>query len=457
MTTTKNAKVELSLPPGPSHIITADEIRDDPLKFLESIARDYGTISMHITDKGQQVVMVSSPELTGEVLLASESRFTKQGTPDDDMLSPLLGEGLLTSHGEEWRRQRDLTTPMFQRHRIEAFGPQIVTSTSRLAERWLEHPTDTPIQIDRDLTSLALEIVALAIVGGDLSGIGHGFGEAVDAVNAAVSHGDPRDTPDTPEVLGHFDAFTGAKRKIDRIVHLLIEARRMIGPPEDGPVDLLTVLLETTDPRTGEPLTAEELRAQVMTMVMAGHETTAKALTWSLYLMSQHPDVAAQVHAEIDAVLGDRDATIADIPALAISRSVIQEAMRMYPPIWVISRRVVADDVLGGHRIPAGSLVCVSPWLLHHNDEDWGQPFEFKPERFRNNDPRPFSYVPFGGGPRICIGRGFALIEAQLAFATICQRLDLDLWPGHVVEPEALVTLKPVNGMHMSAQSRGER
>jgi cytochrome P450 len=456
MTTTENSQNELPLPPGPSHVVTSEEIRDDPLEFLESIARDHGAISMHITDKGERVVMVSSPELAGEVLLAPESRFTKQGTPDDDMLTPLLGEGLLTSHGEEWRRQRDLTTPMFQRQRVEAFGPQIVASTTRLTERWLEHSTDTPIQIDRDLTSLALEIVALAIVGGDLSGIGYGFGEAVDAVNAAVSHGDPRDTPDTPEVLGHFAAFTGAKRTIDRIVKLLIDARRMMGPPDEGPVDLLTVLLDAIDPRTGEPLTDEELRAQVMTMVMAGHETTAKALTWSLYLMSQHPDVAAQVHAEIQNVLGDRDATIADIPALTISRSVIQEAMRMYPPIWVISRRVVADDVLGGHRIPAGSLVCVSPWVLHHSDDIWDEPFEFKPQRFRDGDgPSPFSYVPFGGGPRVCIGRGFALIEAQLAFATICQRLDLDLWPGHHVAPEALVTLKPVNGMHMSARSRG--
>jgi len=455
MTTATNKQDELPLPPGPSRVVTADEIRDHPLEFLESIAREHGAISMHVTDKGEQVVMVSSPELTGEVLLAPESRFTKQATPDDDMLTPLLGEGLLTSHGEEWRRQRDLTTPMFQRQRVEAFGPQIVASTTRFTEQWLEHPTDTPIQIDRDLTSLALEIVALAIVGGDLSGIGYGFGEAVDAVNAAVSHGDPRDTPDTPEVLGHFAAFTGAKRTIDRIVRLLINARRMMGPPDDGPVDLLTVLLDAIDPQTGEPLTDEELRDQVMTMVMAGHETTAKALTWSLYLMSQHPDVAAEVHAEIQDVLGDRDATIADIPALAISRSVIQEAMRMYPPIWVISRRVVADDVLGGYRIPAGSLVCVSPWVLHHSDEIWDQPFEFKPERFREADgPSPFSYVPFGGGPRVCIGRGFALIEAQLAFATICQRLSLDLWPGHLVAPEALVTLKPVNGMHMSARRR---
>lgn len=456
--TSQHSPKDLPLPPGPNHAITADDMREDPLEFLESIAREYGPISMHTTDKGERVVMASTPELAGQILLAPESRFTKQGTPDDDMLTPLLGEGLLTSHGEEWRRQRDLTTPMFQRQRIEAFGPQIVTSTGRLVDRWLEHPANEPIQIDRDLTSLALEIVALAIVGGDLSGIGHGFGEAVDAVNAAVSHGDPRDTPDTPEVLGHFASFAGAKRTIDRIVRLLIDARRMMGPPDDGPVDLLTVLLDAVDPITGRPLTDKELSAQVMTMVMAGHETTAKALTWSLYLMSQHPEIAAQVRAEIDEVLGDRDATIADIPALTVSRSVIQEAMRLYPPIWVISRRVVADDELGGYFIPAGSLACVSPWVLHHNDDVWESPYEFKPERFRTNDgPPAFSYVPFGGGPRVCIGRGFALIEAQLAFATICQRLDLELWPGHVVAPEALVTLKPVNGMHMSARSRSEQ
>jgi len=366
------------------------------------------------------------------------------------MLTPLLGEGLLTSHGEEWRRQREITQPMFQRHRIEAFGPQIVESARALARRWSELPGDQPIQVDLDLTALALEIVALAIVGGDLSGVGQGFGLAVDAVNAAMSHGNPDDTPDDPVVLAHYADFGRAKGLIERIVTLLIDARKMLGRPADGPTDLLTVLLETVDPITGAPLSDEELRAQVMTMVMAGHETTAKALTWSLYLLSQHPEIAAQVRDELSTVLDGRDATIADLPRLAVTRSVIQEAMRLYPPIWVISRRVVHDDSLAGYDVPAGSLVCVSPWVLHHSPRYWNEPERFDPARFRTESgPAPFTYIPFGGGPRVCIGRGFALIEAQLVLATLCQHLEFELWPGHDVTPQALVTLRPEHGMAM--------
>ena len=280
-------------PPGPDEVVTAERIRLDPLAFLTAFADAYGPISFHRTDAGESVFMVSTAELAAEVLSSGEDRFTKHETADDYMLTPLLGEGLLTSHGEEWRRQREITQPMFQRHRIEAFGPQIVESARALARRWSELPGDQPIQVDLDLTALALEIVALAIVGGDLSGVGQGFGLAVDAVNAAMSHGNPDDTPDDPVVLAHYADFGRAKGLIERIVTLLIDARKMLGRPADGPTDLLTVLLETVDPITGAPLSDEELRAQVMTMVMAGHETTAKALTWSLYLLSQHPEIAA--------------------------------------------------------------------------------------------------------------------------------------------------------------------
>lgn len=443
------------LPPGPEQVVTAEEIRLDPLAFLTSFADTYGPISFHRTDAGEAVFMVSTAELAGEVLSSGEDRFTKHETADDYMLTPLLGEGLLTSHGDEWRRQREITQPMFQRHRIEPFGPQIVDTAKTLARRWADQPPDEPIQVDLDLTTLALEVVAFAILGGDLSGVGQGFGRAVDAVNAAMSHGNPDDTPDDPLVLAHYAEFDRAKNLIDRIVTLLIDARKMLGRAEDGPSDLLTVLLETIDPVTDAPLTDEELRAQVMTMVMAGHETTAKALTWSLYLLWKHPEVAREVHDELAAVLDGRDVTIADLPQLAVTRSVIQEAMRLYPPIWVISRRVVHDDMLGGYHVPAGSLVCMSPWVLHHSERYWPNAEQFDPSRFRvTSNPEPFTYIPFGGGPRVCIGRGFALIEAQLVLATLCQRLDLELWPGHEVIPQALVTLRPEHGMAMRVRTK---
>ncbi len=442
-------------PPGPRHVVSAEEIRGDPLEFLTSFADRFGPISHHSTEQGDQVYMVSTPDLVREILLAGEERFTKHETADDYMLTPLLGEGLLTSHGEQWRRQREITQPMFQRNRVEQFAPQITDAAVALAGRWSTASKNEPVHADLDLTALALEVVALAILGSDLSGVGQGFGTAVDAVNAAMSHGDPRDTPDDPTVIGHYAAFDRAKRTIDRIVALLIDARKFLGAADSGPSDLLSVLLDARDPATGEPLSAEELRAQVMTMVMAGHETTAKALTWSLYLMTQHSGVAAEVRNEIDTVVGDRPVSLGDLPSLGLCRSVLQESMRLYPPIWVISRRAVHDDQLAGFDVPAGSLVTVSPWVMHRSSDYWPEPDSFDPSRFLSDDgPAPFTYLPFGGGPRVCLGRGFAQLEAQLVFATLCQRLKFDLWPDHVIEPQALVTLRPSNGLLLSVEPR---
>jgi enediyne biosynthesis protein E7 len=436
-------------PPGPSQPVTAEHIRLDPLGFLESQRSEFGPVSTHLTEHGQRVFLISSPDIAREVLLAPEERFTKQGTPDDAMLTPLLGEGLLTSHGDSWRAQREYTNPMFQRRRVEQFGGAIQRQAAQLVADWTSRDETQPIRVDHDLTGLTLQVVVTAILGGELGDIGEGFGRAVDAVNAAVSHGDPRDTPDTDVVRADFASFVTARQTIDRIVRLLIRARRFVGTDDSGLPDLLGVLLEHRTP-AGEALSDRELRDQVMTMVMAGHETTAKALTWSLYLLSQHPSIAADVRIEVNRVCGDSPPTVAQLPELAMTRAVINEAMRLYPPIWVISRRAVSDDQLSGFDVPADSLVCVSPWLIHREADLWPDPTEFKPRRFVEiESPDPFTFLPFGGGPRLCIGRGFALMEAQLVLATLCRDVDFELWPGHEVLPEALVTLKPAEGMPM--------
>ncbi|MCK9897881.1 cytochrome P450 [Frankia sp. AgB32] len=435
------------------------DIRADPLGFLIAMAARYGPVSQHRTER-DTVVMVSDPGLAARVLRAGEDRYTKEGTPDDAMLTPLLGEGLLTSHGEAWRRQRRMTVPMFRRRRVEAFAPMMVRQATALAERWLAVPAGQPVRVDHDLSALTLTVVANALVGGDLSGIGPKFGAAVDAVNSFMSHGDPAERPRTETIAAHESAYPKARRVLDGIVWTLVECRMAAGDPGAAgdvggdPPDLLSALVAARDPATNQPLGQREIREQVMTMLMAGHETTAKALTWSLYLLDRHPQVAGRARREIAAALGGRPPTVADLSILPWCQVILAEAMRLFPPVWVISRRAVVDDTLAGYAVPAGALVCVSPWVLHRDAARWPDPDVFDPVRFAERDGASRSadgYLPFGLGPRRCIGRGFALMEAQLVLATLLQRVEMRLVPEHQVEPQALVTLRPAHGMWMTA------
>jgi cytochrome P450 len=205
---------------------------------------------------------------------------------------------------------------------------------------------------------------------------------------------------------------------------------------------------------SGHAASDRDLHDQVLTLIMAGHETTAKSLTWTLYLLDRNPDVAEALYAEVDRVLDGRVPTAADHPALALCTAAVKEAMRLYPPIWLISRRAVADDVLDGYHVPAGSLVCLSQWVLHRDPRHWADPLRFDPHRFLGGALTPHAYLPFGGGDRICIGQHFALIEATLTLAMVLQRFRMRLAPDAVVEPEALVTLRPRYGMPMLAVPR---
>ncbi len=445
-----------SNPPGPDRIVTMEEIRKDPLQFLTWMHTTYGPITFHKTER-DNVYSVFEPELVSQVMMLGESHFTKQGTPDDFMLTPLLGTGLLTSHGDTWIRQREITQPMFYRKRIESFSTMIVDEAQALADRWINaYHQGVDVRVDHDLTSMALTIIAKAMLGSDLSSVGRGFGKAVDAVNAHLSHGDPRDTPDTDEVIRDANGYPKGAAVLNSIVDMVIQARRLETNLQEHDAksdqqDFLTMLLETSDPLTGEALSGTEVHSQALTMVMAGHETTAKALTWTLYLLDQHRNVRDKILTELDVVLGGRKPKPDDIASLKWCRSAIQESMRLYPPIWVISRRSKQDQLVSGFLIENGSLVCISPWILHHDPKHWDNVDYFDPTRFLayGTDRDRHAFLPFGLGPRQCIGRGFAMMEAVLALAVILQNVDLKLKEGHIVEPQALVTLRPKHGLVM--------
>jgi cytochrome P450 len=452
--------------PGPVEAQSVQFIRSAPLQFLTDITTTYGDAVGYESDE-DTVLIVNRPGLARYVLKENGANYTKERTPDDLMLRPLLGNGLLTSDGEVWARQRRQCAPAFRHGVVLGLDTVIVEAALDLTLRWRElAASGQPIRVDHDLTALTLGVVVRAILGVDLTGIGNGFGQAVDAVNRFIGHYSPGEDADPADTATRRDAYLRAQAFLNTVVRTIVAARAATGPGAAHPPgtagpgrgDLLDTMLSAGHGPTGTgAVSATELREQVLTIVMAGHETTAKALTWTLYLLDRHPAVAAQLRAEVDRVVGDRPPTAADLPALEYCGWVIQEAMRLYPPVWLISRRASNADRVGGYDIPPGTLVCVSPYLLHRHPGYWDEPELFRPERFSPDQvaARPSHlYLPFGGGPRICIGQHFAMVEAVLVLATIMRSLRLTTVPGLVVEPEALVTLRPKNGMLMTARAR---
>ena len=460
--------VVLPVPPGPAEEIDPLTIRNDPLRFLSDLAARYGALSSHHTG-GERVYVLCDADLARRVLKDDYTSYTKAGTPDDHMLSPLLGDGLLTSNGETWARQRHLCAPSFRRAAVEEFGTLMTAAALDLARRWGRAADGgEAVRVDHDLTSLTLRIVVAALLGSDQADLGRGFGRAVDAINRFIGHYDGS-APMTGDMASRRDAYVAAQRFLRGVVGLLISARRMAGA-EAAHEDLLAAMMNHADPSaqptppapsaqpTPPTLSDGELYDQVLTMVMAGHETTAKSLTWTLHVLAGQPSVVAAVRDELASVLGGRLPTAADLPLLGLTRRVIDEAVRLYPPVWLISRRAVRDTSLGDYVVPAGALVCISPWTMHRNPAYWPDPARFDPGRFLPPAVagRPsHAYLPFGGGPRVCIGRAFALTEAALVLATLLPRLDLAHVPGSPVVPEALVTLRPRDGLVMNVRRLG--
>jgi enediyne biosynthesis protein E7 len=432
-------------------------IRRDPLAFLTEMRMRYGDVTSHVID--ERVYVVNRPDLAHRVLAANRRNYVKSGTPDDLMLTPLLGQGLLTSEGEVWKRQRRVSQPAFTRERVQGFDELITSATLELLDRWTSAPeSGEPLRLDHQLSGLTLAIVARAIFGSDLTGINEHFGAAVDVLNRFMGHFDPMEDTDAGREARA--AYSKAVGFLNGLVRLLVQGRRLEGTK--GRDDLLSRLIDGLDSDagagpagrpngpTGRPETERELRDQIVTMLMAGHETTAKALTWTNVLLHGHPAVAERLDAEIDTVLGDRVPRAGDLPDLPFCQRVVQEALRLYPPVWLLSRRAVGDDRLGEFDVPAGTLVCVSPYVMHRDERFWAKPESFDPDRFteERSAGRPdYAYVPFSGGPRHCIGRHLAMLEAQLVLATMRQRVRVALVEGHPIEPEALVTLRPRYGV----------
>jgi cytochrome P450 len=412
------------------------------LQYLLNLQRQYGDV-VRLPGFGVPAHLITHPDGVKHVLQDHNRNYPKSETYQQ--MKMILGNGLVTSEGDFWLKQRRLAQPAFHRQRIAAFAETMTEATARMLDRW---QPNTTINLSNEMMALTMQIIAKTMFSADLStqsdSIGQHVGEAFRAYDklSGARIKLPAFLP-TPQRR----RFQKAKAAIDQVVYSLIEQHRQSNQDHG---DLLSMLMLSKDEETGQGMTDQQLRDEVLTIFLAGHETTSNALSWTFYLLSKHPEVARRLRAEINDVLGGRTPGIHDLPHLKYTLMVIEESMRILPPVWSIERRALADDTIGGYHIPAGSVIYLSQYVTHRHPEFWPNPEGFDPERFSPEQvaARPRSaYFPFAAGPRQCIGNSFALMEAQLILAMVVQRYQLDLVPGHPVETEPLITLNARHGI----------
>lgn len=442
-----------ALPPGPRGLPLLGSVfqfRADPLGFLAKL-RAYGDV-VHVRMGPERLFVLFHPDHVREVLVGRQHDFVKgRGI---QWMKRFLGEGLLTSEGAFHTRQRRLAQPAFHRQRVGSYAAVMADYAARASERWSDGRV---VDLAAEMMTLTLAVAAKALFDADVEGEAREIGDSLTAILTLF----PRFALPLGELVNRLPLpsnrrFERASRRLDEIVYGLIERRRREGRDHG---DLLSTLLLATDVAgDGGGMDDRQLRDEVMTLLMAGHETTANALTWTFYLLSQNPEAEAALHEEVDRVLGGRLPGLQDLPALRYAEMVLAEAMRLYPPAPSLGRRALRDVPLEGWLIPAGTIVVMSAFATHRDPRFFPDPLRFDPGRWtaEARAARPkFSYFPFGGGARNCIGEPFAWMEGALLLATIARRWRLRLVPGHPVVPQALVTLRPKYGMKMVCERRG--
>lgn len=363
----------------------------------------------------------------------------------------ILGDGLLTSEGELHLRQRRLIQPLFHADRVAGFAAEMVNAAQRVSGRWRD---GAQLDLAGQMTELTLAIVGRTLFAADVERDARDVGAAL---TVALEAFDRFLVPGAALLellpLPSSRRFRSARRRLDTIIERLID-ERLAGPGRHG--DLLTMLLEARDEGGGGAMSRRQIRDEAITILLAGHETTAQALSWTWYLLSQSPEAESRLHEELDRVLAGRPPGAADAQRLPYTRAVVTESMRLYPPAWSIARRALAELELGGYRITRRSIVVTSPWIVHRDERWFPEPGRFEPGRWLVDDPaRPrFAYFPFGGGTRICIGERFAWTEAILVLATLASRWRATLVPDHPVEPLPRITLRPRHGLRMVLHAR---
>lgn len=424
------------------------EFPRDPLGILARWQAEYGDFFRLQVGEMQQV-FIAHPDDIREVLVTQASKFIKDAQYRDAKagIARYLGNGLLTSDGEFWKRQRRLVAPAFHPKRIESYAATMVAYTDRMLAGWRD---GARLDIADEMTRLTLFIVARALFNADVSGDAARVAAAMETMQRVMGEGLflPPWVPDPRQWRAN-----RARRDLDEIVYRMIAEWRAAGGDRG---DLLSMLLLAED-EDGKRMTDQQARDELVTLMLAGHETTANTLNWTWLLLAQHPEVEAKLYAELDAVLGGRLPRMEDVANLKYTEMVVKESMRLYPAAWSISREAIEDAPLRSGTLPRGSVAAVMIYFTHRDPRWWPDPERFDPERFGEENagaiPR-YAYLPFGGGPRVCIGNGFAMMEARLLLATIASRYRLELAPGQVVKPAPLITLNPQGGLPMIVRRR---
>jgi cytochrome P450 len=442
-------------PPGPKLSI-ADRLLyrpgRNPLEFFTGIQRTYGDLATYQM-AGERIFLVSNPLDVKDILVTHNKNFVK--SRGLERAKRLLGEGLLTSEDPIHLRQRRLMQPAFHRERIAEYGRTMVEYAGRTRDAWTG---GAALDVAQEMMRLTLSIAGKTLFDLDVahqaSEVGIALTEVMESFwTTMVPFVDLLEWMPIPQLR----RARAARGRLDSIIYKMIAERRAAADGGDRG-DLLSMLLLAQDEEDqNKGMTDRQVRDEAMTIFLAGHETTANALTWTWYLVSQNSDVERRLHAEVDRVLDGRAPAVADIPALGYVERVVTEAMRLYPPAWIIGRRAVAPYTIGGFTAPARSIFVMSPYIIQRDARYYAAPERFDPDRwtpeFRAQLPK-FAYFPFGGGPRQCIGESFAWMELILVVATLAQRWSLALVPGHPVVPQAVVTLRTKHGMQMVPSRR---
>ena len=450
-------KSVIEYPPGPTYILPYRLVRKflhDPLKLLTDISHTYGDIA-HFKFGSQNVYLLNNPDYIEDVLVTNYKKFIK--SRGLQVSKRLLGNGLVTSEGEYHDLQRHLIQPTFYPKRIKTYSDMMIKQANDMCNSWHDGAI---LDIHKEMTKLTLAIICKTVLGYDID---PEHDEVGDALLTCMKYFNRLLMPfgeliEKIPLLPINKGFQKAKKDLDSIVYRMIKEHRKIldkGDDKESHDDLLLTLLQAQDEEAGiGRMTDEQLRDEVMTIFLAGHETTANALTWTYYLLSENPLIETRLQEELYSIFGNSRTPIMvdDVPKLQYTEKILTESMRLFPPAWALGRQAIDDYKVGGYSVPKGSIILMSQYVMHRDPRYFPEPDRFYPDRwteeFRKQLPR-FSYFPFGGGIRGCIGEPFAWLEGILLIATICRQWRLKHVPSHKVELKPLITLRPKYGMHM--------
>lgn len=403
----------------------------------------------------RMMYVINDPQGVQHVMVGNASNYIKSPN-NTSALKPLLGKGLFVSEGDLWVQQRRISQPALRTQRIKGYAEEIVRTGLELVEQWEAKGDGAELELTEEMANVTAEVITRTMFGDKLGDRTKTVFDAFKDYQESLGRVRVTSLVGLPDWLPRLDNIRGrrAVKRMDTVIYSLIQTRKESGQEHD---DLLDMLLNALVGEHGTPLPMQQIRDEVASIFLAGHETTAITLSWVFYLLDKHPEMEARLLEELDTVLEGRAPAFEDFPKLIYTRALIEETLRLYPPVHVFSRIALKDDVICGQPIAAKSFVTISAWLLHRHEKYWDEPEVFRPERFLPENASKIvrnSYIPFGLGPRICLGKNFGLMESVLMLALLAQRFELRLKKGHPVEPVGKLTLRPSDGLPMTITRR---